>query len=160
DSVRVYDLGDDGTPLGCRAAYPAGHDPIAVSVSADGSTAYIVSRRDRLVTVIDPIARNEACGVTDDSILREGPAGSGALLEGGDVQVFGHFTAPAVGPRCGDGIVQPPEQCDDNNTLDGDCCSATCMFEPAGSPCPDDGAACTVDVCDAKATCTHVPGNE
>jgi cysteine-rich repeat protein len=35
---------------------------------------------------------------------------------------------------CGDGIVDPPEECDDGNLLDGDGCSATCTNESVGSP--------------------------
>jgi len=31
--------------------------------------------------------------------------------------------------RCGDGLVLPPEQCDDGNTLAGDGCDATCKVE-------------------------------
>ena len=34
---------------------------------------------------------------------------------------------------CGNGILQPGEFCDDGNTDDGDCCSATCTVE-AGTP--------------------------
>jgi cysteine-rich repeat protein len=87
---------------------------------------------------------------------------------------------------CGNGAVEQGEECDDGNTEGGDCCSATCTFEAAGSPCPDieycDGAeacdgngvcldttpvdcnddvACTVDACDETAdTCVHTPDNE
>jgi len=32
-------------------------------------------------------------------------------------------------PRCGDGIVDPSEDCDDGGFLNGDGCSATCLFE-------------------------------
>jgi cysteine-rich repeat protein len=39
--------------------------------------------------------------------------------------------------------VEPGEDCDDGNTLNGDCCSSTCHFEAAGSTC-NDGNACTV----------------
>lgn len=35
-------------------------------------------------------------------------------------------------PRCGDGIVQASEQCDDGNTLAGDSCSPTCTPTPGG----------------------------
>ena len=36
-------------------------------------------------------------------------------------------------PECGDGeINQPTEQCDDGNTVSGDCCSATCQVESCG----------------------------
>jgi cysteine-rich repeat protein len=59
--------------------------------------------------------------------------------------------APTV---CGDGALDPGEDCDDGNNADGDCCSATCSFETSGSSC-DDGNACTVaDVCDGAGTCT------
>ncbi len=34
---------------------------------------------------------------------------------------------------CGDGVVDPSEECDDGNTADGDGCSAGCLFEVAGS---------------------------
>jgi cysteine-rich repeat protein len=61
---------------------------------------------------------------------------------------------------CGDGILDlPDEQCDDGNTVDGDCCSATCQFENPGSPCADDGNPCTVDACDGAGTCAHAAGN-
>jgi MYXO-CTERM domain-containing protein len=51
------------------------------------------------------------------------------------------FTA-ASGPFCGDGIVQPGEECDDGNQVYGDGCSA-CMIDkpglctPGATFCPD-----------------------
>lgn len=53
---------------------------------------------------------------------------------------------------CGDGIQAPNEACDDGNTANGDCCSATCQFEPNGSPCPD------ADLCDGTETCNGAGG--
>src|SRR5262249_46094367 len=32
-------------------------------------------------------------------------------------------------PGCGDFVLEPGEQCDDGNNIDGDGCSATCLFE-------------------------------
>lgn len=61
--------------------------------------------------------------------------------------------ATAVCPVCGDGTIDPGEECDDGNDADGDCCSSACGLEPSGMPC-DDGDACTVnDVC-AQGACT------
>src|SRR5262245_6018406 len=60
---------------------------------------------------------------------------------------------------CGDLTLEPGEQCDDGNTVGGDCCSATCQFESMGSPCASDGELCTSDVCDGAGNCTHPPGN-
>src|SRR5262245_45398609 len=84
---------------------------------------------------------------------------------------------------CGNGFLDPGEQCDDGNTLAGDCCDPTCMFEANNSPCAsnvcrtgmrcngagvcgggavntapcDDGNACTTaDTC-ANGTCVGGP---
>jgi len=56
-------------------------------------------------------------------------------------------------PRCGDGVVDPGEACDDGNTSDGDSCTSTCgpptcgdgVVEP-GEEC-DDGNADPTDDC-------------
>ncbi len=58
-------------------------------------------------------------------------------------------------PFCGNGLPEGPEECDDGNTDDGDCCSATCTFEPVQSPCEDDGNQCTSDSCDGQGICAH-----
>ncbi len=50
---------------------------------------------------------------------------------------------------CGNGTIEGTEQCDDGNTNPGDCCSATCAFEPATTVCR-----APVDVCDQSETCT------
>ncbi|HYC00528.1 MAG TPA: hypothetical protein VEC57_15450 [Candidatus Limnocylindrales bacterium] len=56
-------------------------------------------------------------------------------------------------PVCGDGRLDPGEQCDDGNNRNGDCCSSFCERLPAGSAC-DDGSFCTAtDVCDGAGVC-------
>jgi cysteine-rich repeat protein len=56
-----------------------------------------------------------------------------------------------IGPPCGDGQLDPGEDCDDGNNVNGDCCSASCTAEPDGNGC-DDGEACTSgDQCAAGA---------
>jgi cysteine-rich repeat protein len=53
---------------------------------------------------------------------------------------------------CGNGNVDPGEQCDDGNREDGDCCSSSCQFEPTGQAC-DDGLFCTVGSVCNQGTC-------
>jgi trimeric autotransporter adhesin len=86
---------------------------------------------------------------------------------GADVYVGGYFPAvgggkPAAGitlwHNCGNGVVDPAEQCDDGATVNGDCCSSTCQFETGGGPCADDGNPCTNDQCDGAGGCAH-PNN-
>jgi cysteine-rich repeat protein len=62
---------------------------------------------------------------------------------------------PTRTPFCGNGIVEGPEQCDDGNNTNGDCCSSTCQFESNGSPCADDGNTCTNDQCNGAGACVH-----
>jgi cysteine-rich repeat protein len=54
---------------------------------------------------------------------------------------------------CGNGVRTGSEACDDGNTIDGDCCSASCVVEAAGGPCAGDGNGCTDDVCDGASFC-------
>src|SRR6266404_5783716 len=45
-------------------------------------------------------------------------------------------------PRCGDGFLDPGEQCDDGNTTSGDGCSANCTLESCGNGIVDSGEQC------------------
>ncbi|MCP4905758.1 MAG: S8 family serine peptidase, partial [bacterium] len=50
---------------------------------------------------------------------------------------------------CGNGVVEVGETCDDGNTDPGDCCSATCQIETAGTVCRSSAGSCDVaEVCD------------
>ena len=67
---------------------------------------------------------------------------------------------------CGNGILEPGEECDDGNTINGDGCSATCKVQPgfscAGSPsvCSDiDECATNNGGCSVNATCTNTIGS-
>jgi fibro-slime domain-containing protein len=48
--------------------------------------------------------------------------------------------------KCGDGHLDPGEECDDGNAVSGDGCAATCKLE-SGWDCPTPGAACVAVVC-------------
>jgi cysteine-rich repeat protein len=69
-------------------------------------------------------------------------------------------TRPAA-PACGDGFLDPGEQCDDGNTHNGDGCNSSCMLESCGNGVVDGGEQCdhgaangTDDCC--SATCQLV----
>jgi len=67
-----------------------------------------------------------------------------------------------VASRCGDGIITPPEECEDGNVTDGDGCNSDCTFTCKSS---DPARNCTpADACMGQGTCddtTHVctPGS-
>jgi hypothetical protein len=56
-----------------------------------------------------------------------------------------------VSPTCGDGDVDPGEQCDG-----GDCCTSTCTFESTGTSC-DAADACAVGNCNGSGACVSTP---
>ncbi len=45
---------------------------------------------------------------------------------------------------CGNGVVEPAEQCDDGNLESGDCCDPSCRFEDASVVCRDAAGPCDV----------------
>jgi cysteine-rich repeat protein len=62
-------------------------------------------------------------------------AGDAGTLNGWGIQVC----------SCGNGILDPGEECDDGNSTSGDCCSATCQAEivcPACEACDIDTVSC------------------
>lgn len=50
---------------------------------------------------------------------------------------------------CGNGVIDPGEDCDNENGVAGACCSAGCQFEPATTVCR-----ASVDACDPAEVCT------
>src|SRR5438094_7363719 len=54
------------------------------------------------------------------------------------------FSARTCQIGCGNGILEDEEECEDGNTLDGDCCSSACKLEPAGTVCRSAAGSCDV----------------
>jgi len=59
-----------------------------------------------------------------------------------------------LGGLCGNGMIDPGEECDDGNAIGFDCCSSGCQLDPVDSACDLDGRLCTFDRCDGAGTCT------
>jgi cysteine-rich repeat protein len=74
--------------------------------------------------------------------------------------------------KCGNGILEAGEQCDDGNRSDADCCGSDCAPRNDGQPCNDfngctgtegsvdhcSGGACVGGDCDVGTTCPHPCG--
>jgi YVTN family beta-propeller protein/cysteine-rich repeat protein len=115
-----------------------GSEPWGIALHPDGARLYVVDRGANAVYVVDRTTLTVSTTIPVGSL----PISRGAFI--GPIAV------------CGDGQTTFPEQCDDGNTVAGDCCSDTCALE-IGLPC-DDGEICTDgDVCDANAACAPGP---
>src|SRR5437763_905822 len=89
--------------------------------------------------ILHPIA-GSPCGTNFFRV--EGPG-----LPAGGVQTNLWSVLGKKASVCGNGMVEPGEQCDDGNTVAGDCCDPTCQLEPAGAPCTG------TNPCFAETTC-------
>jgi cysteine-rich repeat protein len=85
--------------------------------------------------------------------------GDGEELTGNAIAhcVNGTQQGPFQLTKCGNGVIDPLENCDPGSAGVADCCSPRCRLHPAGTVCTGDGDDCTADVCSATGTCTHLP---
>jgi cysteine-rich repeat protein len=77
-----------------------------------------------------------------------GTTGTGATTAGGDTGGSGGGT-----PVCGDGVVTPPELCDDGNMINGDGCQNDCSFSCTKGTSQGDAKCDDKDPCNGVETC-------
>jgi len=93
----------------------------------------------------DELCSPERTCASGDPLFDGTPCGGTSTCRGG-------ACAP---PNCGDAVVQPPEDCDDDNLVEGDGCDNDCSFSCALALDCDDGEPCSVDACNLE---THTCG--
>jgi len=90
---------------------------------------------------------NARCAATDQRGVdrpRDGDGNGSFVCDIGAFEAAGPLSPPA---RCGDGVIETGEQCDDGNTANGDCCSSTCQLAPNGTACTDHNFCTGPDAC-------------
>ena len=80
-----------------------------------------------------------ACDVPADCGLQNLSEPRCALPPGGawlcERSLCGFTCEPGAVPACGDGVLDPGEECDDGNTVSGDGCQADCTLPQTGVAC-------------------------
>ena len=111
--------------------------------SSDGALTFLEAKREGVDGNYYSISFARSAVVSPD--------GSWLYVGGASSNAIGFFRIA----RCGDGIVNGDDECDDGNTAAGDCCSPTCTLEPSGTVCRAGVDACDFEeVCDgASASC-------
>jgi len=123
-------------------ADPANYTPVGEDVLPD---YYFMPMPD----AVHPNKPTNSCSPNGE----EDYAGSMLGLDNDGNGLYDGNDPACAAAECGNGTIEPGEDCDDGNTLDGDCCNASCQFDPAGSSCPD-GAFCNGDeTCDGAGSC-------
>jgi hypothetical protein len=142
---RSTDGGATGTFLGLNGM--TSDIILAVAVDPSNPTRIYAGSEGGGVFVFQPVC--------DDSVVDPGEQCDGGLSNGGlgscctsmcQLAASGSVCRPATG------------SCDIAETCSGS--TGTCptdAFQPAGTPCPDDGNLCTADECDGAANCVHPP---
>ena len=102
--------------------------------------------------VVVPIQTGQASQFNGVALQADGKIVASGFTSNGSNDDFG--VARILGDGvCGDTVVNPGEQCDDGNTLNGDCCSSSCQYEANSVVCrPSAGA------CDLAEHCTGSSG--
>jgi cysteine-rich repeat protein len=127
--------GVDGDCAGggtCASGTPTGINPSVFTTVASGRKCSGSGRP--CVTGTDCPAAQTCDATTASATVGNACSVAGTACTGpGDCPQFEDCVACAS-TLCGDGVVDPGEQCDDDNTTSGDGCSATCQNE--GTACP------------------------
>ena len=110
------------TALAALGPPTIGADGLTIYGSAKATAVNALKTAAELVPVADPTYH----AVTDDTLQLHT-----SLYSTGTVYLD-------IASTCGNGLLDPFEQCDDGDTASGDCCSSTCTITPSGS-CPDAG---------------------
>lgn len=155
DDVMVGAVGDDD----------GGANRGAVWVLMLNVTGDVALRRKISSTtggLVGPLANGNAFGsgvVSPKDIDADGVAdlvvGARFDSDGGPTRgaVYVLFLDGTPGAFCGDDVLDPGEDCDDGNEDNGDCCSSSCTFDPATTPC-DDATVCNgMEECDGAGSC-------
>jgi cysteine-rich repeat protein len=125
---------------------------LQVPTTADFDLALYAAEPDANGNPVTLAASTTAGLDADESLTWTIASAATAYLFVKRVSGLGAFTVSATISVCGNGAAEALEQCDDGNQVTGDCCSAQCQFELAGSACSDGqscthGDACTSGVC-------------
>jgi cysteine-rich repeat protein len=111
------------------------------AVLARGLSAHPEARHPSMVDVVDALERAMRRAAMRRTGRRIATAALGAAIM---ALAAGGVWRVAYGPRCGDGRVDPGEQCDDGNASNADGCVAKCQF----ARCGDGFVRAVVESCD------------
>ncbi|MFP4524195.1 MAG: DUF4215 domain-containing protein [Candidatus Woesearchaeota archaeon] len=109
-AIAKWEWGDGWAPEG---------DANGTSVTGNDTVAYFDSGRTGIFAVVVKAGNTEHYAIEGDSGVVEQ-----------DEPAISHLTFCGNNPLCGNGFLDPGEECDDGNVVDGDGCSSSCEKEP------------------------------
>jgi len=148
DGNTLVAFDPDGNPITINGPFFAG-----TSVIEDNGTQYdgITPRLSGSATVNPDVGGHTLTIIVCD-------AGDGILDTGILIAAVAECSGDcsAVVTWCGDGVITPPEQCDDKNNVEGDGCNNSCLVEQGWCCEPDEGGT-SVCIPDPDSDCVLDP---
>ena len=114
------------------------------------SSPYAAGEAALLLDVDDTLTPEDIRTLLTGHGTQVGNPDNGLSFPRTDVAAAVASIAPAI---CGNFIIESGEECDDGNTIGGDCCSGGCRFESFGSACDDADACSENETCDGAGAC-------
>jgi cysteine-rich repeat protein len=98
----------------------------AIAAGSPGACPTVASCNDNMACTRDTLLSGGTCNAAcSHTAITQPMNGDGCCPPGANANNDNDCQ-----PRCGNGVVESGEQCDDGNTTSGDGCSATCQLEP------------------------------
>ena len=141
-SVRVHD--------GVVYAGTNDEDPVT---GASSIFAVDAAKGTRLATLTVPNVSAGRPVVDGDTLF----VPYGALSPFGGVRAYTLCGASCAPELCGNGTVEPGEDCDPADPATGGCCASTCRALPADTSCGGTLPVCTTATCDGEGHCRQRP---
>jgi len=111
--------------------------PPAAGVNLDSVTAYRISAGAAHTCALRSNGTARCWGQGADGRLGRGSTANSASATGNiNIQIF------APPPECGNGVLDPGEQCDDDNNINNDTCDDNCTAPRCGNGIVDPGEQC------------------
>jgi len=118
-------VSDVDCPVSCGDGFVTGTELCDTAIAAGNPGACPTACNDGNLCTTDNLINGGTCSADcTETPIGPGPMDSCCPI-GSDLG-----DDPDCPPSCGDGVITPPETCDDNNSTGGDGCSSICRLEP------------------------------
>jgi len=120
-----HDLGSLGGQVSSAVAINASGQIVGSGNNAAGDQHAYLYSNDRMIDL----------GTLGSAFSEASDINASGQVVGTSLNFVGHYHAFLRNNACGDGVLDPSEDCDDGNAVDGDCCASDCTYPGPATGC-------------------------